>query len=153
LFAGIELLLTDLFLAIIGISILPGLALLNRYYTRKVEGPAARTQDRVGDVSSVAHESIDGALVVKTLGREEAEVQRLAEQADALRRERVAVGRYRATFEPALDALPNIGVILVLLIGAWRVSTHSITVGQLVQIVALFQLLSYPMRLIGYVLS
>ncbi len=90
---------------------------------------------------------------MKTLGREEAEVQRLAERADALRKERVEVGQYRARFEPALDVLPNIGIILVLLIGAWRVSTQAITIGQLVQIVALFQLLSYPMRLIGYVLS
>ena len=152
-FAGVELLLTDWILAIIGISILPGLAVMNRLYTSRVEGPAGRTQERIGDVSAVAHESIDGALVVKTLGREEAEVQRLAERADALRQERVAVGQYRAKFEPALDALPNIGIILVLLVGAWRVSTHAITVGQLVQIVALFQLLSYPMRLIGYVLS
>jgi ABC-type multidrug transport system fused ATPase/permease subunit len=153
LFAGVELLLTDPILAVIGISILPGLAVMNRFYSRKVEGPAGRTQERIGEVSSVAHESIDGALVVKTLGREEAEVQRLAERANALREERVAVGQYRAKFEPALDVLPNIGIILVLLIGAWRVSTHAITVGQLVQIVALFQLLSYPMRLIGDVLS
>jgi len=153
LFASVELLLTDPILAVVGISILPGLGVMNRFYTRKVEGPAARTQERIGEVSSVAHESIDGALVVKTLGREEAEVQRLAERADALRKERVEVGQYRARFEPALDVLPNIGIILVLLIGAWRVSTQAITIGQLVQIVALFQLLSYPMRLIGYVLS
>jgi ATP-binding cassette subfamily B protein len=152
-FAAVELLLTDPFLAIIGISILPALAFMNRFYTRKVEGPAQRTQERIGDVSSVAHESIDGALVVKTLGREEAEVQRLAAQAEALRRERVAVGQYRATFEPALDALPNVGIILVLVVGAWRVSRGAITIGDLVQIVALFQLVAYPLRLIGYVLS
>jgi ATP-binding cassette subfamily B protein len=152
-FASVELILTDPFLAVIGISILPGLAIMNRFYTRRVEGPSARTQERIGDVSSVAHESIDGALVVKTLGREEAEVQRLAEQAEALRKERVTVGLYRATFEPALDALPNIGIILVLLIGAWRVSSGAITIGELVQIVALFQLVAFPLRLIGYVLS
>jgi ATP-binding cassette subfamily B protein len=152
-FATIELFLTDPFLAIVGISILPGLSVMNRVYTRRVEGPAARTQERIGRVSSVAHESIDGALVVKTLGREEAEVQRLAQQADALRMERVTVGQYRARFEPALDALPNLGIILVLLVGAWRVSAHSITVGQLVQIVVLFQLVAYPVRLIGYALS
>jgi ATP-binding cassette, subfamily B, bacterial len=153
IFATIELFLTDPFLAIVGISILPGLTVMNRFYTRRVEGPAARTQEQIGRVSSVAHESIDGALVVKTLGREEAEVQRLAEQADALRKERVTVGLYRARFEPALDALPNLGIILVLLIGAWRVGDHAITVGQLVQIVVLFQLVAYPVRLIGYALS
>ena len=54
---------------------------------------------------------------------------------------------------PALDALPNVGIILVLVVGAWRVSRDAITIGDLVQIVALFQLVAYPLRLIGYVLS
>jgi ABC-type multidrug transport system fused ATPase/permease subunit len=152
-FAAIELILTDPFLAVIGISILPGLAVMNRFYTRRVEGPAARIQERIGEVSSVAHESIDGALVVKTLGREEHEVQRLADKAEQLRQERVALGRNRATFEPFLDMLPNIGIILVLLVGSWRVSRGAITIGDLVQIVALFQLVAFPLRLIGYVLS
>ena len=44
--------------------------------------PARKAQEWIGEVSSVAHESIDGALVVKTLGREEAETQRLAEKAE-----------------------------------------------------------------------
>ena len=55
---------------------------------------------RIGEVSAVAHEGIDGALVVKTLGREKAEVARLAEKAEHLRQERVAMGWLRATFEP-----------------------------------------------------
>jgi len=71
LFAGITLIVTDPFMALVGCSILPGLAFINRIYTRKVEGPATRAQERIGDVSSVAHESLDGALVVKTLGREQ----------------------------------------------------------------------------------
>ena len=69
-FAAIELVLTDPFLAVIGISVLPGLAVMNRFYTRRVEGPAARIQERIGEVSSVAHESIDGALVVKVFARQ-----------------------------------------------------------------------------------
>ncbi|TMK96751.1 MAG: ABC transporter ATP-binding protein, partial [Actinobacteria bacterium] len=76
LFATIALVLTDPFLALIGVTVLPGLAVVNRYYTRKVEEPATRAQERIGNVSSVAHESIDGALMVKTLGRERAEVAR-----------------------------------------------------------------------------
>jgi ATP-binding cassette subfamily B protein len=152
-FAVIALVLTDSFLAVIGITILPGLTILNRYYTRRVEGPAKRAQERIGDVSAVAHEGIDGALVVKTLGRERAEVARLAEKAEHLRQERVAMGWLRATFEPGFEAIPSLGMVLLIAVGSWRVSTHAITVGTLVQFVALFQVLAFPMRLIGFVLS
>jgi ATP-binding cassette, subfamily B, bacterial len=153
LFATISLILTDPFLALIGITVLPGLAVVNRYYTRKVEEPATRAQERIGDISSVAHESIDGALMVKTLGRERAEVERLAERAQALRDERVQVGFLRAAFEPAFEALPALGIIILIAVGSWRVSQGAITIGTLVQFVSLFEILAFPIRLIGFVLS
>jgi ATP-binding cassette subfamily B protein len=153
LFAVVALVVTDPFLALIGCSILPGLTILNRYYTRRVEEPARRAQERIGDVSSVVHESIDGAMVVKTLGRERSEVERLARKAESLRDERVRVGQLRATFEPAFEVLPTLGIVVLLGVGSWRVSTEAITMGTLVQFVSLFQLLAFPMRLIGFVLS
>jgi ABC-type multidrug transport system fused ATPase/permease subunit len=153
LLAGIALVFTDPFLALIGLSVLPTLALLNRRYSSLVEQPAARAQERIGDVSTVAHESIDGALMVKTLGREQAEVARLRERAEALRDERIRVGRLRAAFDPAFEALPAFGIVLLIAVGSWRVSTGAISVGTLVQFVSLFQLLALPMRLIGFVLS
>lgn len=152
-FAVVSLIAADPFLALVGLGWLPTLAVLNRSFARRMEGPATRAQQKIGEVSSVAHESIDGALVVKTLGREPAEVQRLAAKAEELRVERVASGRVRAGFEPALEALPSAGIIVLLAVGAWRVSTNAITVGQLVQFIALFYLLAWPMRFIGWVLS
>jgi len=68
-------------------------------------------------VSEVAHESFDGALVVKTLGREASETERFAVVARELRDANVAVGKVRGLFDPVLEALPNLGVLAVLLVG------------------------------------
>ncbi len=151
--ATVLLIATDPLLAAIGCTVLPGVALVNRVFMARIEPPAARAQQRIGDVSAVAHESIDGALVVKTLGRESAEVRRFEEQADRLRAERVATGQVRARFEPLLDGLPDLGTTMLLAIGAWRVSTGAISTGTLVQFLSLFQLLAFPMRLIGFLLG
>jgi ATP-binding cassette subfamily B protein len=152
-FAVVSLVVADPFLAIVGLIWLPVLALLNRSFARRMEGPATKTQQRIAEVSSVAHESIDGALVVKTLGRERAEADRLAERAEALRSERVSAGLVRAGFEPALEALPSLGIVVLLAVGAWRVSSGAISVGTLVRFIALFYVLAWPMRFIGWVLS
>jgi ABC-type multidrug transport system fused ATPase/permease subunit len=151
--ASVELILTDPFLAIVGGGILPALAVMNRVYSDKVEPAATAAQQKVGEVAAVVHESIDGALVVKTLGREADEVERLRQRAGRLRDERVRVGRLRAGFEPAFDMVPALGIIVLLGIGSWRVSTGAITIGTLVQYISLFQLLAFPMRLIGFLLS
>jgi ATP-binding cassette subfamily B protein len=151
--ALIALLTTDPVLALVGLFVFPTLAIMNQIFARRMEEPTRLAQERIGEVSAVAHESIDGALVVKTLGRERAETQRLLEKARALRDERVRSGSIRATFEAALDALPTLAIALLLAVGSWRVSTGDITLGDLIGFVALFQLLAWPMRFIGWILA
>lgn len=151
--AMVQLATVDLVLLAVALGLFPGLALLNNAYTRRVEQPAARAQARVGDVSAVAHESFEGALVVKTLGLEEREVGRLRARAEQLRTERLVVGRLRAGFEPGLDALPSLGTIAVLWLGAWRVSTGAVTTGEIVQVMALFGILAFPFRVVGFLLE
>jgi ABC-type multidrug transport system fused ATPase/permease subunit len=143
----------DWTLLLVAMALFPGLAVLNNLYTKRVESPAAEAQARVGDVSAVAHESFEGALVVKTLGLEQRESERLHERAEALRQARVRVGRLRAAFEPGLDALPNLGTIALLWIGAWRVSSGAVTTGELVQAMALFGILAFPFRVVGFLLE
>ena len=65
----------------------------------------------------------------------------------------IRVGRVRGTFDPIMEALPNIGVLLVLLIGASRLQSGAINVGQLVRVAYLFTLLAFPIRAIGWVLG
>lgn len=149
----VQLALVDVVLMAVGLALFPSLAVLNRFYTRRVERPAAAAQARVGDVSAVAHESFEGALVVKTLGLEAREVQRLHAAADELRRQRLIVGRLRASFEPGLDALPNLGTVVVLGLGAWRVSNGAVSVGELVQVMTLFGILAFPFRVVGFLLE
>ena len=127
--------------------------LMNRTFARRMEDPVERAQAQISRVSSVVHESIDGALIVKTLGREDAETAKLAERADALRRDRVEAGFVRAGFEPALEALPTVGIILLMAVGSWRISRGDVSYGTLVQFVSLFYLLSWPMRFIGWILG
>jgi ATP-binding cassette subfamily B protein len=152
-FSVIALISVDPLLALVGLVLFPTMAVLNRYYTRRVEEPAAAVQQHVGEVSGIAHESFDGALMVKTLGLEAHEVDRLAVASDALRRERVRVGALRAFFEPALDALPNLGIVAILAVGSWRVSQGVISAGDVVTAMALFTLLAFPMRVVGFLLE
>ena len=140
-------------LSLIAVVLFPVLATMNHYYTRKVHAPAAEAQRAVGQVSSIAHESFDGVMVVKALGRERAEVDRLRVAGTELRDRRVDVGRLRALFEPVIDALPNLGIVGLLGIGAWLVDQDSITIGDLVGAMALFSLLAFPMRIVGFFLE
>jgi len=153
LVAVVRLAMVDPVLTLVGLVLFPLLALANHVYTTHVEEPAALVQARFGDLASVAHESFDGALVVKTLGLSAHEQGRLAAAADRLRHERLRVGYLRAAFEPALDTLPSLGTIALLGIGTWRLSEGAVTTGELVEAMALFAILTLPMRVLGFLLE
>ncbi len=152
-FAVISLVSADPVLSLIGLCLFPSLFVLNRFYTHRIEAPAAAAQACVGAVSAIAHESFDGVMVVKSLGLESHEVDRLAAAADRLQTERLKIGRLRAVFEPLLDVLPSLGAIAVLAVGAWRVSNGAMTPGDMVQVIATFNLLAFPMRVLGFLLE
>jgi ABC-type multidrug transport system fused ATPase/permease subunit len=152
-FALGSLVLTDPYLAFVGLLVLPTMAVLNHRFARRMRAPAARSLRCIADVSAVAHESVDGSLIVKTLGLETEETARFGERADDLRDARIDAGDLRATFEPALQALPSLAVVALLAIGSWRVAAGSITLGTLVEVVTLFGLLAWPMRFVGWILS
>ena len=140
-------------LALIAVVLFPALVVVSQKYTSLVEEPAALAQQHVGDVSAIAHESFDGAVIVKTLGREAAEVERMLNASHRLREWRVRVGRLRANFEPVIDALPNAGIISLVLVGAWLVSSGDATEGDLVLAATLFALLTTPLRVLGFFLE
>lgn len=140
----------DVVFALVALVLFPLLAVLSRYYTERVNGPAAVVQQRLGVVSSIAHESFDGALAVKTLGREDAEDARFQQAASNLRSERLVVAKMTSIFQPLIDLLPNLGMIALLVVGAWRIETGAASPGQLVQAIALFGFLAFPMRIIGF---
>ncbi|MEM8906056.1 MAG: ABC transporter ATP-binding protein [Actinomycetota bacterium] len=152
-FSLIALALVDPWFLLVGLAVFPSLTVVNRIYTARVERPATAVQEAMGSVSTIAHESYGGALVVKTLGRERAEVARLESAADELRFARRRVGRLRARFEPTLDTIPNLGIVALVAVGSWRISEGAVSPGELVQAIALFQLLAFPMRVLGYLLE
>ena len=147
------LFVTDPVLALVGSVIFPAIAILTVVYSRRMSPLMTRAQQLRGEVSTIAHESFDGALVVKTLGREGVETARFRNKAQELRDTMTVVGRVRGTFDPIMEALPVLGVLAVLLAGTSRVGSGDIDAGQLVRVAYLFTLLAFPVRAIGWVLN
>ncbi|MGD2102516.1 MAG: ABC transporter ATP-binding protein, partial [Acidimicrobiia bacterium] len=147
------LIITDPFLALVGFLVGPVLMLVNYTFQRRMRAVAARAQSLRAEVADIAHESFDAALVVKTLGRENDEVGRFGQRSDELRDRMVEVGVLRAKFDPVIEALPSIGILAVLVLGAWRVDQGLLTAGTLVTFAYLFRLVALPMRVFGWLLG
>lgn len=150
---AVLLVLTDPFLALIGFAAGPAIGAANYAYQRRMRAAAASAQRLRAEVAEIAHESFDAALVVKTLGREDAEVGRFGARSDLLRDRMVDVGRLRAAFDPVIEALPNLAILGVLAVGSWRVGQGFLSPGALVTFAFLFRMVALPMRVFGWLLG
>jgi ABC-type multidrug transport system fused ATPase/permease subunit len=151
--AAVAAVAADPVLAMLGFGLFPVVATFNIFYQRRITPLVTLAQHRRARVSSVAHESFEGALLSKAFGREGYETRRFAEHADGLRDANTAVGSMRALFDSVLDALPGLGVLAVLAAGTYRVSSGDLTAGEAVQLTYLFVMLGVPIRAFGWVLA
>jgi ABC-type multidrug transport system fused ATPase/permease subunit len=138
--AAAAMLLADPMLALIGFCVFPAVFAVNVVFQRTMSPLVTRAQRLRAEVSDVAHESFDGALVVKALGREATETQRFAASAHELRDANVDVGRTRGMFDPVIEAIPGLGTLSVLAVGTARAARGQSSVADVVQVAYLFSL-------------
>lgn len=147
------LLIVDVPLGLVAISVIPILLVLNVGYQRRIDKHYDTAQHELGSLSSAVHESFDGVMVVKAFGAEDRETRRLSVISTRLKEARIRAVSARSTFEALLDGVPSLVNILLMVVGAMRVDSNSMSVGELTSFIYLFTLLIFPLRIIGYVLS
>jgi ATP-binding cassette subfamily B protein len=147
------LLWTDLVVGSVAVAVFPILIGLNVVYERVVNRHFTRAQEALGEFSGAVHESFEGVQLVKAYGAEPRETERLSAMAGEIRDARVHAVRLLANFEAALEAIPALTNIALVVVGALRVRSGDITVGQLSASVFMFTLLVWPLRFFGYALS
>ena len=135
--------------AVIGLAVVIAIDVRGSWITY---GLWEEVQRRRGAVSSVAHESFDGALTVKALGREHYVEDRFGEASDTLRDRLIDVNSTWIKYQVIIRALPQALIVVLLVVGAARVGAGVITPGNVVTVAYLLAMLSFPIQLIGYVL-
>jgi ATP-binding cassette, subfamily B, bacterial len=115
-------------------------------------GPFVEVQEERGVVSEIAHESIDGALTVKALGRATQETDRFATAANRLRDRIIKVNSLWMAYRAIVESMPSLMTIAVLVFGAFRLSEGAVSPGDLVTVAYLLSLMTMPISLLGFVI-
>ena len=144
---------TDAILGLVAVAVFPLLIATNVRYQNRVDRHFDAAQAALGRLSAGVHESFEGVQLVKAYGAEQRETERLSAIAGSLRDARVRALRLRGTFTALLEVLPAFTNVVLVVVGAYRVRSGAISVGELSGFVYLFSLLVFPLRLIGFVLS
>ena len=136
-------------LALIALGITPLIvAVAYRYST--ISHPVLRdVQQQLGEVATVAEESIVGVHVVKSFAQEERREQRFARAADAVFAQSVRANRQRAIYVPLLTFLPMLAQGAVLLAAGKMVVDGTLSLGDFFAFNLLLNMLVMPLRMLG----
>lgn len=143
----------DVWLACAALIVIPVAVAVNVVFQKYMSPAITHAQQLRAEVSDVAHESFEAALLVKSLGTEAREERRFAARTDELRAANVRVGIVRAYFDPVIELLPSLGTLLVLGVGAARVSAGAVDTGEIVTAAYLLTIMAVPVRAFGWVLG
>jgi ATP-binding cassette subfamily B protein len=151
--ASIILFATDPLLALVALAPLPLVNVAGRRFSQAIHPAVLQVQAEQAELATVVEETIGGVRVVKGFGAEEVQSARLRKEADDIRGVSIRAARIRAKFLPAIDLLPQIGLIAVLGVGGLRVIDGDLTIGQLVQFNFFVALLVAPLRMLGMTIA
>ena len=133
-------------LTIVTVGVAPALWMIALASRRRLFPASWDAQQQSGDVAGIVDEAIGGVRVVKGFGQEEQEQERLEEASSRLFASRLRMIRLTARYNPALTAIPSLGVVGVLALGGWLAIHGEITLGTFLAFSAYLAQMSGPVR-------
>lgn len=147
----IALLAIDLQLALVVFATLPPL-IIGTYFFRKQSVKAYElARERISVVNGDLQESVAGLRIVQAFRREGQGAERFAARSDAYRQARVRGQFLISVYFPFVQLLSSVAAALVLIVGAGRVGSETLTAGALVAYLLYIDLFFAPVQQLSQV--
>lgn len=116
-------------LTVIAVAFLPGIAYLAARSRGRLYASTWAAQQSAANLAEHVEQNVSGVRVVKAFAQEEREIDRLEELGRDLYAERMRAARINARFQPLLEQVPQIALVVNIILGGWLAMSGQITVG------------------------
>jgi ATP-binding cassette, subfamily B, bacterial len=140
-------------LALVSVVTVPVFWLTARSFSRRIKTASREVRQRSGEISVLAEESLGNATLIQVYGRHQAEITRFTQASQSTLTAELAATRLRAAFSPLVDLLEIAGVMAIIGIGVWELTSNRITLGGLLVFLVYLSQLSSPLRGLGQLSS
>jgi ATP-binding cassette subfamily B protein len=140
-------------LALLALGPLPFVNVLARRFSNNLFPSVMAIQVESAELATVVEETVSGVRVVKGFGSERVQAAKLRAEADDVYERSIDATKVRARYMPAMDLLPNLGLLAVLGYGGHLVLDGRLTIGELVAFNTYVALLIWPLRMLGQIVA
>jgi len=140
-------------LTLLAIIPMPILSVIIIYFGKEIHGRFRKIQKIFAAMSGKVQETISGIRVVKVFVQEQAELEKMSEQARDYVKENIALVKIFAMFHPMLFLVVNISMGIVLIFGGESTIFNEISIGEFVAFFQFLGMLIWPMIAIGWIVN
>jgi ATP-binding cassette, subfamily B, bacterial len=139
-------LIIDPVLAVTAFAAAPALAFVSFRFRDRVKSVARRQRAKESEIAALSEEAFSAMRVVKALGAERYEEERLRERSEELRDLELEANEVEGRFSSITDVLGAVVLALVLAVGVLRVAAGAVTPGELVIMWTYARRIDRPLR-------
>ncbi len=133
--------LIDTHLSAILCILIPFMSILVAFISKKSIPLFAQSQRSADDMIRVVRENTTGVRVIKALSRAEHEMERYDTVNQKLNHDEMKATITMATVSPIINLMLNTGLVAVIIVGAWRVSSGAMKPGAIVAFLTYFTII------------
>jgi ATP-binding cassette, subfamily B, bacterial len=112
--------------------IAPLIAVLVGWFGEQVQKQSRRSQNQIADLSSAVTEDFTGIRLIQAFAAEEFTLSRFMNKAEANRQAKYQTEKWLAIQHPVLSVIQVSGILLVLILAGWQVTTGNLSMPGLI---------------------
>jgi ATP-binding cassette subfamily B protein len=119
----------------------------------RVQGSFKKADESEGYMTAALQENLTGIRVVRAFARQEFEIDRFTKKNGDYRDKQWHLFRIMALYWSTSDLMCFLQFAAIVVVGAWRVSAGTMSIGTMIAFVAFAQMFIWPIREVGRVLT
>ncbi len=140
-------------LTLVSTFLIPVIVLFGYFYFKRVKSIFKEVDESEGKLTAVVQENITGIRVVRAFGRHDYEIEKFSKPNQEYRDTSIRLIRLMANFWAPSDLLNLAQIGIALVVGSYMAAVGLTTIGTLFAFLALLNIVLWPVRMIGRILT
>jgi len=143
----------DVNLSLAALAVYPLMLFLVQLFSNRLRNQQLGVQENISDMSDLIQEDISGMALIKIYAQEENERRAFAQRNQQLLQSNLQLAKSRNTLFPLITGLASVSSLVIIWLGAARLASGSLAVGDFVALLIYIQQLVFPTALLGFTIT
>ncbi|MBN3899550.1 MAG: ABC transporter ATP-binding protein [Nostoc sp. NOS(2021)] len=140
-------------LTLAALAVYPFMLLLVSLFSDRLRKQQAAVQEQLSDISELIQEDISGIALIKIYAQEANERRAFAKKNHQLLTANLELAKIRNTLFPLIGGLANVSSLVIIWLGAARMSSGTLAVGDFLALLIYVERLVFPTALLGFTIT